>query len=123
MAKNLALQESENLFKLGLENDLLPPSKEDRILHWTQFTRTIYSDDLEMTKDLINLPSKTGDRLIDLRPYMIDNPFKVSTNDYLNKCVNLFRSMNLRHLLVVHPGTGQLKGIITRKDLFRWMDI
>jgi len=49
-----------------------------------------------------------------MRPYMIENPFTVFTTDYLQKCVDMFRKMHLRHLLVVHPANGQLRGIITR---------
>jgi len=54
---------------------------------------------------------------------MIDNPYKVVTTDYLTKVVDVFRKMDLRHLLVVNPDNGKLKGIITRKDIFRWMEL
>jgi len=63
------------------------------------------------------------DQYLDFRPYMIDNPYKVVTNDYLNKVVDVFRKMDLRHLLVVNPDNGKLKGVITRKDIFRWMEL
>jgi CBS domain-containing protein len=62
-------------------------------------------------------------RLVDFRPYMISNPFTVTTTDNLEKCVAIFRFMHLRHLPVLHPGTGKLRGIITRQDLFRFMDL
>jgi len=61
--------------------------------------------------------------MIDFRPYMIENPFTVFTTDQIQKCLDVFRKMHLRHLLVVHPANCSLKGIITRKDLFKHLDL
>lgn len=61
--------------------------------------------------------------MVDLRPYMQTGPHMVFTTDHLQKCVDIFRKMHLRHLLVVHPSDGKMKGIITRQDLFAWLDL
>ena len=71
------------------------------------------AEDYEMFKDA----------LIDFRPYIIENPYTVVTTDYLQKCLDLFRKMHLRHLIVLHPADGQIKGILTRQDLFKWLDL
>ena len=60
---------------------------------------------------------------IDFRPYMIENPITVFTVDQLQKCVDLFRKMHVRHMLVLHPRSSKLVGMITRKDLFKYMDL
>ena len=54
---------------------------------------------------------------------MNDDPFFVVTTDRLPKCAALFREMHLRHLVVLDPTTGTLEGIITRQDLFTWLDL
>jgi len=54
------------------------------------------------------------DERIDLRPYIIEHPYSAQTTDSLEKCLDLFRKMHLRHLIVTHPANGELKGIITR---------
>jgi len=85
--------------------------------------RDLESADLPFDKKLVDLCEKKPDRLVDFRPYMIESPFTVTTTDRLTKVVSVFRNQHLRHLPVVHPGTGALKGMITRKDLFKYMDL
>ena len=51
---------------------------------------------------------------IDFRPYMIENPYSVFTTDQIIKCLEIFRKMHLRHLVVIHPDQGDVRGIITR---------
>jgi CBS domain-containing protein len=58
---------------------------------------------------------------IDLRPYMFNHPFVVYPHDDLTRANELFRHHHLRHLPVVNPGNGALVGIVTRKDLFKYM--
>ena len=77
----------------------------------------------KVTKDIVDICNQNPDKMVDFRPYMILNPYTVSTTDTLEKAVNIFRSQHLRHLPVVHPGTGEIRGMITRKDLFRFMDL
>jgi hypothetical protein len=58
--------------------------------------------------------NKFKDEKIDFRPYSNDNPMTVVTTDSMQKCCELFRKMHLRHLTVIHPGTGKVEGMITR---------
>jgi CBS domain-containing protein len=61
----------------------------------------------EICKDY---PSKE----IDMRPYMLEEVYTVSSRDIMTKIVNLFRIMHLRHLPVLNDKTGKVEGIITR---------
>lgn len=60
---------------------------------------------------------------LDFRPYCNDNPMIVNTFDTLQKCVELFRKMHLRHLPVINNISGCIDGIITRQDLFMYLDL
>ena len=60
---------------------------------------------------------------IDFRPYIIENPITVFLNDPLYKLVDLFRKMHLRHMIVIDPNNGKLCGLITRQDLFMYLDL
>jgi predicted transcriptional regulator len=60
---------------------------------------------------------------IDFRPYMNDTPTTVCTTDNFPYIVRVFRALALRHLVVLMPNSGKIAGIITRQDLFLWMDI
>ena len=62
-------------------------------------------------------------KFVNLAPYMIETPFVVQSTDKLQKVVDLFRHMQLRHLPVINPVDGRLVGIITRKDLFAYMSL
>lgn len=92
-------------------------------LSYCKFRRDFESKDLQFDDECKKICQEKKTRLIDFRPYMIENPFTVCTTDTLPKIVDIFRNQHLRHLPVVHPGTGALKGIITRKDLFNFMDL
>ena len=75
--------------------------------------------------DTVNaIVDSNKDRLIDLRPYIEQRPYTVFQKDGLQKVVNLFRMMNLRHLPVLDERRGSaLTGIITRQDLFQFMKV
>ena len=85
---------------------------------WQEFTRDFWSNDLPFDSELQRLCDLNPKKKLDFRPYMIPNPYTVFTTDYIEKCVEIFRKMHLRHLAVIHPGNGALRGIITRQDLF-----
>jgi len=91
-----------------------PMQPEDMWLPWQQFTRDFWSIDLPFDMDLEYLCEKEKTQMLDFRPYMISNPFTVFTTDYLDKCIDIFRKMHLRHIAVIHPRNGSLQGIITR---------
>ena len=63
------------------------------------------------------------DKLLDFRPYMNETPVICSTCDSFKVVLETFRKMNLRHMPVLDSRDGKLKGMITRQDLFRWLDI
>ena len=53
---------------------------------------------------------------LDLRPYVDTAPFTVQDCTSIQRTYRLFRTLGLRHLLIV-DGHYKLKGLITRKDL------
>ena len=61
--------------------------------------------------------------MIDLRPYIWEHPFSVTVFDSLDKCLHFFVGHHLRHLAVVNPGDGSVAGVITRKDLFKYVGL
>ena len=63
------------------------------------------------------------ERLIDLRPYMIETPFIVQSTDKLQKILDIFRFMQLRAIGVTNPETGALEGIITRQNIFAYIHL
>ena len=100
-----------------------PPTPQDQILHWSMFNMNIFSDEVDATWVLENIVDQYSEEWIDLRPYMIENPIKVSVYAKMKDVLELFRMHHLRHLIVVNPNDGQLAGIITRKDLFAYMSL
>lgn len=63
------------------------PQLADKQLVWADF---------KLTEEQVELPTDQNeydDKMIDLRPYMVEMPFSVVTSDKLNKVVNLFRHM------------------------------
>ena len=62
------------------------------------------------------------DEWIDLRPYMIENPIKISVDTTLEDALELFYLFHLRHLIVTDPHNGKIAGIVTRKDIFAYME-
>ena len=63
------------------------------------------------------------ERLVDLRPYMIEEPCIVYTTDKLNKCLEMFRHLHLRALPVIDPNDGTCVCVLTRSDLFAYMSL
>lgn len=76
-----------------------------------------------MNQQIEDICSNHTDKLIDLRPYMIQNPETVNRYDFLPKILARFRHMHLRHLVVTNPANGNLEGMITRQDIFTWMPL
>ena len=107
----------------GEFDDEFPNTPEEEILPWQAFCRDFWSKDLVFDGALAIQCEENQDKKIDMRPYMIYNPYTIFTTDRLDKCVEVFRKMHLRHLPVIHPGNGSLKGIITRQDLFQFLDL
>ena len=62
------------------------------------------------------------DKWVDLRPYMIEFPQKLSRFAKLDKALDVFRTYHLRHLLIINPKDDTVAGIVTRKDLDAFMN-
>ena len=105
------------------DEDNFPKSTGAACLPWTDFTRDFMSLDLPMTPEIRQICEAHSDSMIDLRPYMIENPEKCQRYDFLPKVLASFRHMHLRHLCVVNPNDGSLDGVITRQDIFLWMPL
>ena len=89
-------------------------------LPYYYFNNDFYSNDREY-EEVADICDSNSDKMIDVRPYMIETPYLVQSTDRLQKVLDVFRHMNLRALAVTNPGTGALEGIITRQDLFAYM--
>ena len=75
------------------------------------------------TEEIKEISEQHASRVVDLRPYMVPRPYTVFENDGLQKCLSIFRLMNLRQLPVLNEDDGSLVGIITRQDLFAFMAV
>lgn len=113
-----SIQLANERFSAVDEFDVYPMMSEENLLPWQMFTRDFHSRDLPFDQVVKNIINDYPDELLDFRPYMIENPITVSTNDYFQKCCDQFRLMHLRSLIVIDPLDAKLKGIITRQDLF-----
>jgi len=90
---------------------------------WKNFCRDFWSKDLKVTREMKAVCEYYENYLVDFRPYLIESPITVFTTDSLKNCVELMRNMYLRHIIVISPVDGTLQGIITRQDLFAWLDL
>ena len=83
-------------------------------LKWQMFQKDFLSVDKEVTEDILTICEYYKSYKIDFRPYIIENPICIFTTTSIVNCLELFRRMALRHLLVIHPTNAKLRGIITR---------
>ena len=74
----------------------------------------IFSDEVSAEYVLQRIIPIFKDEWLDLRPYMIENPIKISTTTTLEDALELFYLLHLRHLIVTDPHNGKIAGIITR---------
>ena len=93
------------------------------MLPWTEFTHDIDSSEADATHVLENVIEECFEEWLDLRPYMIEEPEQVFIFDYFYKVLDRFRLHHCRHMMVVDPSNGALKGVITRKDIFAYMGL
>jgi len=98
-----------------------PKTPSRKVLSWEEFLVDIYSSDVDNVENVIlDVIEECYEEWIDLRPYMIEHPLTVTTKDNFQKILTQFRINHLRHLMVVSPGNGELRGVITRKDIFAY---
>lgn len=89
-------------------------------LHWSDFNVDIYSTEADAQTVILDVIEENFEEWIDLRPYMIESPLTVSVHDKFYKILEQFRINHCRHMMVVDPSTGSLRGVITRKDIFAY---
>ena len=106
-----------------LDCDVYPNTDDKDTLEWEHFTVPFASLDREYTDSFGDLCDKHIEELVDLRPYMIENPEQCTKFDFLPKLVARFRHLHLRHLVVTNSFTGEPEGMITRGDLFSYMPL
>lgn len=99
-----------------LDIDQYPITKEEDKLTWENFLIGFDMKDFKISdKDIHKCESpETKDMLIDLRPYMIEQPTVCNKLDFLPGIVNKFRDLHLRHLIVADTENGSVIGMITR---------
>jgi CBS domain-containing protein len=93
-----------------------------KALTWKDFNSNFHSSSRHIC-EIEEIAQANMDKLIDLRPYMIEKPYCVYEGDKIQKVVEIFRLMNLRHLPVVNENDNTLVGIITRQDIFAYMSL
>ena len=102
------------------------PSSPDMI-PWNEFNYP-YTDyrELQGEEGLRRVEARlTADDLrsfVDLRPYMNPQPFLVPDSFSLARCYKLFRSVGMRHMLVI-GSDHRIAGIVTRYDLWNRLQL
>ena len=105
------------------EHNGFPKTPGDKIVPWQEFNTDVYSTEPDAAWALENVIDDCYEEWIDLRPYMIEYPITVSIFDKMYTVLDCFRLNHLRHLCVIDPADHSLKGVITRKDLFKFMHL
>ena len=113
---------NQTMIKFTGEKDYEVAPKSENILHWHNFCSDFYSTDRDFS-EVADIAQAFSHRYVDLRPYMIEQPYVVLTTDKLPKCLDLFRHMHLRALPVNDPNTGKPVAILTRQDIFAYMSL
>lgn len=68
------------------------------------------------TIDEISLSEEDMKMYIDLRPYMDTSAFIIHETTSVSRCYNMFRTMGLRHLVVI-DSSYSVVGLVTRRDI------
>jgi CBS domain-containing protein len=104
------------------EKDIPSLPETENILDWWLFNSDMYSTE-RSSSEVEEIMLTNIERLVDLRPYMIEEPYIVYSTDKLDKCLELFRNMHLRALPVIDPNNGSCVYMLTREDLFAYMSL
>jgi len=101
------------LNKFTGEGDLsaLPITK--RVLPWYKLNVDMWSSQRQMS-EVADICGRYSHKLIDMRPYMIEEPYIIHTTDKLPKVLELFRHFHLRALPVIDPNDGLPVAVLTR---------
>lgn len=90
------------------------------ILAWHHFNVDMWSSQRTFD-EVAEISSRFSDKLIDLRPYMVEEPYVIHITDKLPKILHMFRHFHLRALPVLDPNDGSPVAMLTRADLFAYM--
>jgi hypothetical protein len=112
----------DTLMKYTGEADTVELPLTSKVLPWQEFN-VDFSSSSHQFAEIEEEVKVFKDKLIDLRPYMIDAPFVIHTTDRLPKVLDYFRHFHLRALPVVSPIDGKPVAIITRQDIFAYMSL
>lgn len=102
------------------DDDLLPVT--NNILPWKFFNTNMESTQ-RTYEEVASICDEYPNKLVDLRPYMIEEPWTINMTDKLPKVLDLFRHFHIRALPVIDPNTGLPVAVITRQDLFSYMHL
>ena len=94
-----------------------PETPKDQLVPWHIFNEDIYSTEL-VGKEELEACDSHSDALIDVRPYLVDDPIRVQTYSKMQNILDIFRLHHLKSIPVIESDSGELKGIITRADIF-----
>ena len=83
------------------------------VLPWNYFNVDFLSSQHDFS-EVEQLCEKFADKKVDLRPYMIEEPFTCSTTDKLPKVLEMFRHFHLCALPVINPSNGLPVAVLTR---------
>lgn len=106
-----------------LDTEHFPTSENSMLLSWHKFTTGFLGLDKKLDDNIKDICEKHQDKMVDFRPYMIENVHKVTRFDYLPLILQTFQQQHLRHLIVVNPINSKLEGVITRQDIFMFMPL
>lgn len=106
-----------------IDTESFPMSNNSMVADWRLFTTSYLGMDKKLDENIKDICEKHMDKMIDLRPYMIENVHKVTRFDFLPLILQTFREHHLRHLSVVNPTNNRLEGVITRQDIFQYMPL
>eukprot|EP01113_Clastostelium_recurvatum_P030888 TRINITY_DN3802_c0_g1_i2.p1 TRINITY_DN3802_c0_g1~~TRINITY_DN3802_c0_g1_i2.p1 ORF type:complete len:885 (+),score=157.27 TRINITY_DN3802_c0_g1_i2:34-2655(+) len=84
------------------------------VLKWEEFSKMMARELPDI--DALSLSAEQMGMYIDLRPYMNRSPALVQQTHSLTETYRLFRTMGLRHVVVLDE-THHVAGMVTRKDL------
>ena len=93
-----------------------------RTLSWEDFNTNFHSSTLNIM-DYKETCDEHYEEFLNVGPFMNWKPFVVGENTELQKLLSIFRLMNLRHLPVTANEDGRIKGMLTRKDIFKYLEL
>ena len=108
--------------KFTQEQDLAEMPLTTKVLEWEHFNVDLWSSQRNLI-EVADICAKFSHKLVDLRPYLIEEPPLIHITDKLPKVLDMFRYFHLRALPVIDPNDGSPVAVLTRADLFSYMNV